>query len=112
MDKKELMMLPVDETRNLERAMLDIGALKEATENMKKAYAELCESLKNFMKQQGFKKLETKEVIITYKETGTRESFDSKKFKADYPDLYDEYTGITETSDSILVKVRKPEEAE
>ena len=111
MDKSELMLMPVDENRTLERALLDIGALKEATDNVKKAYTELSDALKAFMRDKGFKKIEGENVTVTYKECGTRESFDLKRFKADYPDLYDEYTTIADTTDSVLVKVKKSEEA-
>ncbi len=104
------MLMPVDENRNLEKVLTDIGVAKEATDTIKKAYTELSDTLKNFMREKGFKKLETDTVAVTYKEAGTRESFDLKRFKAEYPDLYDEYAVIGDTSDSILVKVKKAEE--
>ena len=107
---KDLMLMPVDENRTLEKVVLDIGALKEATDNMKKAYTELSDTLKNFMREKGFKKLETDTVTVTYKEAGTREVFDVKAFKADYPEIYDEYATINDTTDSVLVKVKKTEE--
>ena len=106
---KELMLMPVDENRNLEKVLIDIGVAKEATDKFKKAYTELSDTLKKFMHDKNFKKLETDTVSVTYKEAGTRESFDVKRFKAEYPDLYDEFCEISETSDSLLIKVKKPE---
>lgn len=110
MADKDLMLLPVDENRNLEKVMSDVATAKDAMDKIKKAYTELQDLLKKFMAEKGFKKLETETVAVTYKEPGTRESFDIKRFKTDYPDLYDEYAMIAETADSLLIKFKKADE--
>ncbi len=109
-DKKEIMLLPIDENRNLEKFLVDLAEAKQITDNIKKSYSDMTDTLKKFMAEKGFKKLETDDIAVTYKDAGTRESFDVKLFRADYPDLYDEYTSISETSDSLLIKVKKGDE--
>lgn len=50
-------------------------------------------------------KLQTDELTITYVSPTTRESFDSKAFRKDNPDLYDEYVDIKPVAESIRIKV-------
>lgn len=45
---------------------------------------------------------------FTYVAPTTRESFDSKKFKEEHPDLYQEYVRVSEVKDQIKVTKIKP----
>lgn len=45
-------------------------------------------------------------VSIAYVPAGDRETFDSKGFRADYPDLYDGYVKMTRTKASVRVTIR------
>lgn len=72
--------------------------LKEQEENIK-------EAILKEMEAKGVIKLESEEIKITYIAPTDRETFDSKKFRSDNPDLYDEYVKITPVKASLRVKV-------
>ena len=57
------------------------------------------------MEQRGIIKAVSEEVSISYIPEGDRESFDSKAFRKDHPDLYDEYVKISRVKASIRIKV-------
>lgn len=76
-----------------------IKKLKEQQDSMKAALLSTMEA-KNLIK------LETDKLVISYVAPTDRESFDSKKFKEDNPDLYDEYVKISPVKSSIRIKVK------
>lgn len=76
-----------------------IKKLKEQQDSMKAALLATMEA-KNLIK------LETDKLVISYVAPTDRESFDSKKFREDNPDLYDEYVKITPVKSSIRIKVK------
>ena len=67
----------------------------------------LKEAIKAEMEARGILKVEdeTNGMTITYIAPTMRETFDSKKFKADKPDLYDEYVRFTSVKSSIRIKL-------
>ena len=73
--------------------------IKKRQDEMKKAILEEMEA-KNVVK------LDNDIVSITYIASTDRETFDSKKFKADNPDLYDEYIKISPVKASVRIKVK------
>lgn len=58
------------------------------------------------MEANGILSIETDDLHITYVAPTSRESFDSKAFRKDNPDLYDEYVKISQVSASIRMKVK------
>lgn len=76
-----------------------IKKLKEQEEAMKTA-------LLSEMEAKNLIKLETDKMVISYVAPTDRESFDSKKFRSDNPDLYDEYVKISPVKSSIRIKVK------
>jgi hypothetical protein len=58
------------------------------------------------METNGILKIDTDELSITYVAPTSRESFDSKAFRKDNPDLYDEYVKISNVSASVRLKVK------
>ena len=58
------------------------------------------------MEEHGILKIETDELTINYVAPTSRETFDSKAFRKDNPDLYDEYVKITDVSASVRMKVK------
>lgn len=58
------------------------------------------------MEANGILKIDTDELSITYVAPTSRESFDSKAFRKDNPDLYDEYVKISNVSASVRLKVK------
>lgn len=80
-----------------ERAMKEIKEQEEA----------LKEAIKAEMEARGILKIEdeTNGMTISYVAPTTRETFDSKKFKADNPDMYDEYVKLSPVKSSIRIKL-------
>jgi regulator of replication initiation timing len=76
-----------------------IKALKAKEDEMK------AEILKG-MEINNILKLETDDIVVSYIASTGRETFDSKKFRADNPDLYDEYVSISPVKSSIRIKVK------
>lgn len=78
-----------------------LKALKEQEDELKQAILEE-------MEKQGIIKLEdeTSGLTINYIAKTYRESFDGKKFKEDYPDMYDDYIKMSPVKSSIRIKVK------
>jgi hypothetical protein len=58
------------------------------------------------MEEHGILKIDTDELTITYVQPSNRETFDSRAFRKDNPDLYDEYVKMGYVSPSIRIKVK------
>lgn len=50
---------------------------------------------------------ETNGMTISYIAPTTRETFDSKKFKKELPEIYDEYVNFTPVKSSIRIKLKE-----
>ena len=74
-------------------------AIKEQEDEIKKAILEEMES-------KGIIKIDTPEITISYIAPSDRETFDSKAFKEDHQDLYDEFVKMTPVKSSIRIKVK------
>ena len=59
------------------------------------------------MEKKGIIKLETPLMTISYKASYDKETFDSKAFKKDNPDLYDNYIKMSTTKSSITIKLKE-----
>ena len=77
----------------------EIKKLKEMQDNYK-------ERLLSLMEEYDVKEIDIPELKITRKFATTRESLDSKRLRAEHPDLFDEYVNITEVKGSITIKVK------
>lgn len=51
-------------------------------------------------------KFDTPEVLINYIAQTERETFDSKVFKEEHPEMYDDYVKMTPVKSSIRIKVK------
>ena len=58
------------------------------------------------MEHKGIVKIDTPELTITYVAPFDKESFDSKRFRKEKPDEYDEYVKLTTVKSSIKIKVK------
>lgn len=78
-----------------------IKALKEAAETLK-------EAIKAEMEAKGIIKIadEVNGLSITYIEPSDRETLDSKKLRAEEPDIYDRYVKMTPVKPSIRIKLK------
>ena len=73
--------------------------IKEQEDSLKQMILEEMES-------KGIVKIDTEDLTINYIAPTDRETFDSKSFKADHQDLYDEYIKMTPVKSSIRLKVK------
>lgn len=64
------------------------------------------EQLLKEMEEKNILKLESENISITYKAPTERETFRTKDFKKDLPDLYDTYVEFTPVKSSLLIKIK------
>ena len=81
---------------DFERKMKEI---KEAEDSLK-------QGILNEMEQKGILKVETEEITISYIAPTDRETFDSKRFKTEHADMFDEYVKMTPVKSSVRIKVK------
>lgn len=81
-------LLPLETENKIASVMTQLAELKEAEKALK-------ESLAKEMEKRNIKKIETPKLTITYVDETTKETFDSKAFRADHRDLYDKYAKIS-----------------
>lgn len=93
-------LLNADVSNKIAEFERQIKLIEEAEKTLK-------EAIKAEMEAKGILKVEdeTNGMIISYIAPSHREQFDSKKFKAEKPDLYDEYVKLTPVKSSIRIKL-------
>lgn len=69
----------------------------------------LKERILHEMEINNIRKIETDDVVITYKDSYDRETFQSKQFRSEHADLYDSYVKMTPVKASVSVKVKEAE---
>ena len=95
-----------------EAAILDgttakhIAEFEKMAKEIKAKEDELKKAILTEMESKGIIKLETDELTISYVASTDRETFDSKKLRADNPDLYDEYIRMSTVKPSIRIKLK------
>ena len=95
-----------------EAAILDgttakhIAEFEKMAKDIKAKEDELKKAILTEMESKGIIKLETDELTISYVAATDRETCDSKKLRADNPDLYDEYIKISTVKPSVRIKLK------
>lgn len=77
--------------------------INEYEKQLKEILLQVCEGL-------DIKKIENDDFRINYIDKTSRETFDSKTFRKDYPDLYDKYISISSISPQIKVTLKSKSE--
>ncbi|MBA9088785.1 putative phage-related endonuclease [Fontibacillus solani] len=83
--------------------------LKSVEAKYKKLEADrevLKSQLQEIMERHDIKKFEDDHISITYIDGTTREGFNSKKFKEDYPNVYPKYVAISPVKPSVRFKLK------
>lgn len=83
-----------------------VAEFEKAIKEIKEKEEELKQNILSEMESKNILKLETDDLTITYIAPAERETFDSKKFREENPDLYDEYVKFSPVKSSIRVKVK------
>lgn len=84
-----------------------------AIKTLEGLYKELKEQIKDAMvnNPEGMvKKVENEQMSICYVPSSFSENFDTKRFKADYPELYLEYCKEVEKKSSLRITIKKTKE--
>lgn len=83
-----------------------VAEFEKAIKEIKEKEEELKQNILTEMENKNILKLETDDLTITYIAPAEKETFDSKKFREENPDLYDEYVKFSPVKSSIRVKVK------
>ncbi len=84
-----------------------IATYERKLKELKTAEDDLKKMILAEMESKSIIKIDTPELTISYIAPTDRESFDSKTFKKDHADLYDDYVKMTPVKSSIRIKVKE-----
>ncbi len=59
------------------------------------------------MEEHNIIKIDTEDILINYIPESDREKFESKKFKEEHPDMYDEYISLIPVKSSVRIRLKK-----
>lgn len=92
-------LLNADISKQIAEFEKTIKEIKEKEDNLKQA-------ILNEMESKGIVKIDADDLTINYIAPTDRETFDSKTFREDHADLYDEYIKFTPVKSSIRIKLK------
>lgn len=98
--RNDVALLDPDVSAKIADFERQVRAIKEQEDDLKKA-------IMDEMETKGIIKVETEDLLISYVAKTDREKFDSKKFRKDNPDLFDEYVSMIPVKASIRIKVKE-----
>ena len=84
----------------------ELKMIEEEEKELKEKKEKIREILLKEMEDKNILKLENENISITYKAPTERETFRTKDFKKDLPDLYDTYVEFTPVKSSLLIKIK------
>ncbi len=86
-------------------ALENLIALDSECKRLDKSLKDIKGKLKDYMEENELKKIDTEVGTITFIESSEDVRFSQKDFKADYPDLYNQYSKLSPKASSIRIKV-------
>ena len=93
----ELKCLPQDRIKQLALAFETIKRIQTEIDNMKLA-------IKEEMEVRGIDNIQTPEFNIAVRKEHTKRTFDSRKFKEDFPEIYEQYSKESNVKSSINIE--------
>ena len=84
---------------------IKLAEFERAVKEFKAKEEELKQKILEEMESKGILSIKSPELTISYVAPTSRETFDSKTFRKDHPDLYDEYVNISMVKASVRMKV-------
>lgn len=94
-----------DENGTLDKLALEnLVALDSGCKRLDKSLKDIKGKLKDYMEENGLKKIDTEAGTITFIESSEDVRFSQKDFKTDYPDLYNKYSKLSPKASSIRIK--------
>lgn len=98
-EQAEIPYMIVEKTTRLKELDAQIKLLTQEQDEIK------AELLKQMVTDKA-KSYDTGDVLVTYIAPSSRESFDSKKFKTEHPDIYQKYLKESKTKESLKITIR------
>lgn len=83
-----------------------IAEFERKMKEIKEAEDALKQSILDEMSKKNILKIETEEMTISYIAPSDRETFDSKRFRAEHADLFDEYVKLSPVKASVRLKLK------
>ena len=83
-----------------------VAEFERAIKRLKEAEEELKNTILAEMEQSDVIKVDSEDLTISYIAPTDRESFDTKRFRAEHADLYDEYIKLSPVKASIRIKLK------
>ena len=83
-----------------------IAEFERKMKEIKEAEDALKQSILDEMSKKNILKIETEEMTISYLAPSDRETFDSKRFRAEHADLFDEYVKLSPVKASVRLKLK------
>jgi hypothetical protein len=96
----ELESLPQERIKQLSLAFETINRIQSEIENMKA-------QIKEEMEKRGIESFKCEDFYISIYKAHKRKSFDSKKFKEDFPEIYEKYQKESEVKSCLNIDFRK-----
>ena len=84
----------------------ELRLIDEEEKELKEKKEKIREILLKEMEDKGIIKISDENISITYKAPTEKETFRTKDFKKDLPDLYDTYVEFTPVKSSLLIKIK------
>ena len=84
----------------------ELRMIDEEKKELKRKEDAIRETLLKEMEDKGIIKISDENISITYKAPTEKETFRTKDFKKDLPDLYDAYVEFTPVKSSLVIKVK------
>lgn len=98
--KDDVALLDLETTKKIADFERKMKEIKDAEETLR-------EMILEEMEEKGIKKIETEDFSITYRAPYDKESFQSKEFRAEHPDLYDSYVKMSPCKASVTIKLKE-----
>jgi predicted phage-related endonuclease len=84
-----------------------LAEFERKAKEIKEAEDEIRAKILEEMQQNDIKKIETDDMVISFVDASDRETFQTKEFRAEHADLYDEYVKITTVKPSVRIKLKE-----
>lgn len=105
-DINNLIVKKEDNYQLADAIVSELKLIDEQEKRLKETKEKIREILLKEMEEKNILKLDNENISITYIAPAERETFDSKRFREDNPDLYDEYVKFSPVKSSIRIKVK------
>lgn len=102
----DLIVKKEDNYQLTDAVISELKMIEEEEKELKEKKEKIREILLKEMEDKNILKLENENISITYKAPTERETFRTKDFKKDLPDLYDTYVEFTPVKSSLLIKIK------